>query len=129
VRPIGTKKVKEFDSPVASRAVEKRRGELDVEQSAPEDWTLNEDQLLMRRVVCAAIRNRKTGALICGARHHNCLQSKFCSRPHDDWEQGFIDQFHKFMSRETAWEVAERQSQIIRRCGGDEGKLFSENLY
>jgi len=33
------------------------------------------------------------------------------------------------MTREEVSEVLERQNQIARRCGGDDGKLFSENLY
>lgn len=44
-------------------------------------------------------------------------------------EQGFIDQFGKFYTREEAWVIAEANGQIIRRVGGDDGKLFSENLY
>jgi hypothetical protein len=49
------------------------------------------------------------------------------SEPH---EQGFIDQYGKFYSRKAAWKIAEKEGQIIRRCGGDEdGTLWSENLY
>jgi hypothetical protein len=48
------------------------------------------------------------------------------SRP---WEQGFIDQRGEFMTREEAHKVATKSGQIIRRCGGDDGRLFSENLY
>jgi hypothetical protein len=33
------------------------------------------------------------------------------------------------MTREEAFEVASAAGQIIRRVGGDDGKLFSENLY
>jgi hypothetical protein len=44
-------------------------------------------------------------------------------------EQGFIDQFGVFMTREEAYEVAKAAGQIKYRCGGDEGRLFSENLY
>lgn len=43
--------------------------------------------------------------------------------------QGFLDQHGKFLTREEAYEVAKAAGQIIRRCGGDDGKLFSENLY
>ena len=53
---------------------------------------------------------------------------------HDSEEQGFVDQFGNFYSREEAWIIAVTNGQIIRRVGGDmsldgEGKLFSENLY
>ena len=43
--------------------------------------------------------------------------------------QGFIDQFGQFLTREEAWPIAERNTQIIRRVGGDGIKLYSENLY
>lgn len=46
-----------------------------------------------------------------------------------DTEQGFIDQHGNFYSREEAWKIAQANGQIIRRVGGDEGRLFSENLY
>jgi hypothetical protein len=44
-------------------------------------------------------------------------------------EQGFIDQFGVFMTREEAYVVAKAAGQIKYRCGGDDGVLFSENLY
>ena len=44
-------------------------------------------------------------------------------------EQGFIDQFGTFLTRKEALEIAKREGQIVRRCGGDEKELFSENLY
>jgi|SRR5690606_4933875 len=93
------------------------------------EMVLSKDQEAFRRIVCAAIRHRETGAKICGARHHNCLHSPLCFGFQSEWEQGFVDQFHKFLTREEAWDIALRQNQIARRCGGDDGKLFSENLY
>jgi hypothetical protein len=45
------------------------------------------------------------------------------------WDQGFIDQFGDWMTREEAWIVAVDQNQVRRRCGGDGDRLFSENLY
>ena len=56
-------------------------------------------------------------------------------------EQGFVDQFGKFYSREEAWKIAKANKQIIRPTGwetsiplesitlDDAGCLFSENLY
>lgn len=57
-------------------------------------------------------------------------------------EQGFVDQYGTFLSREEAWKIADREGQIflydpagngklIPRAAnqGDEGILFSENLY
>jgi hypothetical protein len=44
-------------------------------------------------------------------------------------QQGFVDKSGTFKTREEAWSIAEAANQIIRRVGGDNGKLFSENLY
>jgi hypothetical protein len=58
------------------------------------------------------------------------------------WEMGFIDQEGDFLTRAEAWKVADKAGQIRRPYGferhyknqrvanvGDEGLLFSENLY
>lgn len=51
-------------------------------------------------------------------------------RSSGDAEQGFIDQWGTFMTREQAWRVAEVAGQILYRVGGDyNGTLYSENLY
>ncbi|VVE47173.1 hypothetical protein [Pandoraea anhela] len=95
------------------------------------------------RVVCAACRfSSNPPMIILGARHWDprmhetfeALQQLVSASiiDHGRWEQGFIDQFGKFLSRTEAWKVAEAAGQIIRRCGGDEadgGTLYSENLY
>jgi hypothetical protein len=44
-------------------------------------------------------------------------------------EQGFIDQFGKFLTREEAWVIASENGQIRRQVGGDQSRLYSENLY
>lgn len=86
-------------------------------------------------VVCAAHRNRKTSAITLGARHFDNLvhaQNKARAEGQLEWinsEQGFIDQFGKFLTREEAYTIAKANGQIIRRCGGDTHKLFSKNLY
>ena len=84
-----------------------------------------------RRVVCAAVRD-SDGRIVIGPRHFDKTMTDTInlldewSRP---WEQGFIDQHGEFMTREEAHKVATEAGQIIRRCGGDDGRLFSENLY
>jgi hypothetical protein len=93
-------------------------------------------QLADQRVVCAAQRNRTTGAIVTGARHfdktmHNTI-ALIDPNHEQGWAQsqsGFIDQFGTFLTREEAWIVATLRGQIIRRCGNDERQLFSENLY
>jgi hypothetical protein len=44
-------------------------------------------------------------------------------------EQGFINQRGEFLTRKQAWVIAFNANQIIRRVGGDEGVLYSENLF
>lgn len=93
-------------------------------------------------IVCAAIR--RNGLIICGARHFDPIMRaalKAMSTDHKGWEQGFIDNKGTFLTREEAWKIADREGQIRRETGfeefsnprkagvGDEGKLFSENLY
>lgn len=84
-------------------------------------------------IVAAANRSTADGLLVVGARHFDaCMreQIKAMSRKHTEFtEQGFIDQHCKFYTREEAFIVASENGQIKRRCGGDDGKLFSENLY
>jgi hypothetical protein len=85
-----------------------------------------------RRVVCAANRHHHSRLVICGARHWDKVmraQAVALGTPSEEWDQGFIDQFGCWMTREEAWIVAANQNQIRRRCGGDGERLFSENLY
>jgi hypothetical protein len=94
----------------------------------------------VRRVVCAAIR-AADGTLLLGVRHYSPDMhaqidarrdgEKFKHR-HDE-DQGFVDQWGQYMTREEAFLVAERNGQIYdrRSCGEglDGPKLYSEGLY
>lgn len=90
----------------------------------------------MRRVICAAIRAEQ-GGLIIGIRHYDAKMAdqifyridghEFQHR--NDEDQGFIDQFGIYMTRQEAWEVAEKAGQILYLLDGQEGTLYSENLY
>lgn len=88
--------------------------------------------MIERQVVCAAIRN-KSGRIICGARHYDGVMNSQILASNDDWtsdiEQGFIDQRGVFLTRQEVHVIAAERGQIKRRVGGDDGKLFSENLY
>jgi len=93
------------------------------------------EQLEIRLVVCAANRRRLDGLVVCGARHFDSIMHaamKAIGEYPESWrdsEQGFIDQFGIFLTREEALVVALNKNQIRRNCGGDSSKLYSENLY
>lgn len=82
------------------------------------------------RIVCAALR--LNGILVVGPRHYDQVMRQQIARLPGEWtkaEQGFIDQRGTFYDREAAWRIAQGTAQIVRRVGGDEHRLFSENLY
>lgn len=86
------------------------------------------------RIVCAAIR--VDNEIICGARHFDQVMYTKIDRKDEEhrlkWrkaEQGFIDQFGNFLTREEAYIIAERNNQIINFIGYKGNKLFSEHLY
>jgi hypothetical protein len=83
-----------------------------------------------QRIVCAANRHRESGRIICGARHWDDIMrsQKTPEEKWSGWDQGFIDQFGKYLSRKEAWKIAEEQGQIRRKVSTD-GTLYSENLY
>ena len=86
------------------------------------------------RVVCAAVRS--FSEVILGPRHFDAtMRSSIANSPTGvaEWragEQGFIDQFGRFLTREEAWEIAVAAGQIFRECGPEGGgRLYSEHLY
>lgn len=85
-----------------------------------------------RYIVAAA--HKKGDRIIVGARHYDAVirQQIELTEGYDFWqdgEQGFIDQYGKFLNRSEALLVAKKNNQIRKKCGGDEKWLFSENLY
>jgi hypothetical protein len=96
-----------------------------------------------KRIVCAANKYTITledgttkDLIICGARHYDMLMhQQIKALDQSLWEkvtdevQGFVNNKGEFLTREEAWVIASAEGQIIRRCGGDDKKLFSENLY
>jgi hypothetical protein len=83
------------------------------------------------RIVCAALRSKDGwGVVAVGPRHFDqTMRRQLAEGAGRNTEQGFIDQHGVFYTREQAWLIAQGNGQIIRRVGGDEGRLFSENLY
>ena len=103
------------------------------------------DDAKTRRIVCAAIRYRDSGTVVCGVHHGACISTALRFRlPGDSttFDCGFVDTRQKFLTRREAWRVADAAGQILRPTGweqdysqarpagvGDDGLLFSENLY
>lgn len=101
---------------------------------------IQKEQSVQRRIVCAAIR-AADGSLLLGIRHYSRdMHEQIAQRGngamfknrHDE-DQGFVDQFGVFMSREEAYQVALAAGQVLypKACGkGLHGpKLYSEGLY
>lgn len=88
-----------------------------------------------QRIVCAACKCPETGIVILGARHFDSLMRDQIERMRMHHKQvnslveGFVDIFGNFLTRKQAFVIAKEKGQIIRRCGGDEGCLYPENLY
>lgn len=83
-------------------------------------------------IVCAA-NKLPSGVILCGARHWDsvmCAQADAMGVTGGDEEQGFINQFGEFKTRDEAMEVVRKNGQPfdIDRNGGDR-HLFSEGLY
>lgn len=99
----------------------------------------------VRVIVCAAARHRETGKVVCGVHHGLCIGtfiSLGMGSGSEKLELGFVDNKNVFLTRQEAWKVADAAGQIRRPTGwekdysnarpagvGDEGMLFSENLY
>ena len=75
------------------------------------------------------------GRLVLGARHWDDnmrMTALRCGFPNLlDWDQGFIDQWGRFYSREEAMAAVKASGQPfdIERNGGKDEKLYSEGLY
>ena len=96
-------------------------------------------------IVCAAIKHRHSGIIVCGVRHFDSIMRSILETlrlGYSGWEQGFVDQKGKFLTREEAWTIADNALQLRRpTCHetdynshrklimNDNGILFSENLY
>lgn len=87
----------------------------------------------MSRIIAVAIfQDGVIYSLAAPARHHHVIAHMV--RDVDlpipiKGKQGFVDDTGHFLSRAQALKVAKAAGQIIRRCGGDNHELFSENLW
>ena len=94
----------------------------------------------VRRVVCAAIR-AADGDVLIGIRHYSADMRKQIEERADghkfktryDEDQGFVDQWGYFMSREEAYMVALETNRLAFPdqigAGLNGPKLYSEGLY
>lgn len=95
-------------------------------------WTKSGIEKPQQIVVCAANR-LANGVIICGARHWDKImraQAEAMGVKGGNEEQGFIDQFGDFLTREQAMGIVKQSGQRfdIDRNSGDT-TLFSEGLY
>ena len=98
------------------------------------------------RIVCAAML-MEDNSIVAGVRHFSpemraVMQLAYGPKYHlKVKEQGFVNQFGVFYTRQAAWKIAHKNGQIIRPTGLEfnpvtasfnlkyDGVLFSENLY
>ena len=95
----------------------------------------------IKRIVCAAIR-ASDGELLLGIRHYSPDMYRQIEQRVDgekfkhrlDEDQGFVDQYGNWLSREDAHLIAKENGQIVRPEAVGKGvggwpKLYSEALY
>lgn len=88
-------------------------------------------------IVCAACWNFESGTMLAGARHFDmvmvsqleAMDECLLAAINKQWEQGFIDQFGTFYTREEALKIAKENGQFKRRGEAPAHLLFSEDLY
>lgn len=84
-------------------------------------------------IVCAATL-MKDGAIVTGIRHYSPEMRAIMKKAYGEGyhllvaQQGFVDNFGKFLSREDAWIIAEKNGQIQYQVSSP-SELYSENLY
>jgi hypothetical protein len=74
----------------------------------------------------------KLGVVVCGPRHFDATMRKLIEQLRltvSGAEQGFVDQFGNFLTRERAWDIAKAQGQIRTENSICTGTLYSEDLY
>ena len=84
-----------------------------------------------QRIACAANRHKITGRIICGARHWDAVMrtSKLDTEEWHEFDQGFMNQYCEFLTREEDWKIAEKNNQIIKLCYDNQKDcLYSENI-
>lgn len=127
-----------LEAPVLSR-IETEQQRLNICYKIADWW---DGRLLQRRIVCAANRFKlKTGGylVIPGSRHYSKDMAEVIDQVRDKVvndhvhgdDQGFIDQWGEYFTREEALVIATHAGQInkVRPKSGPADELFSEDLY
>ncbi len=88
-------------------------------------------------IVCAAIKDTRTGAVFGGIRHgfiYSAMHDAGITPPHERAIEGFLDEMGNFYDRYEAYDIAMTNGQMsatarqYKRNKG-ERELFSEDLY
>ena len=88
-------------------------------------------------IICAAIKDTRTGAVFGGIRHgfiYSAMHDAGITPPREAAIEGFLDEKNKFQKRYEAYNIAMTKGQLsatTRQHKGDTGEreLFSEDLY
>lgn len=88
-------------------------------------------------IICAAIKDTRTGAVFGGIRHgfiYSAMHDAGITPPHEKAIEGFLDEKGNFYDRYEAYDIAMTNGQMsatARQYKRDTGEkeLFSEDLY
>ena len=89
-------------------------------------------------IVSAAVRFPESGLIVCGVRHFDKLMVDVITLLREGGvlkeksvyaDQGFVNQFGEFLTREEALKIAVENDQIDWDRNGSNNELFSEGLY
>ena len=82
------------------------------------------------RLVSAAIQ--RDDIIVMGVRHFDKImqrQLEVANLDRKGWEQGFVTNKLRFVTRDEAWGIAVANDQLCWGKDREPGKLFSEDLY
>lgn len=89
--------------------------------------------LIARKIVCAAVRNKRTAVIIAGVRHFDLImRPHLIADPDRDagYIEGFLDASGKFYERTASLQIAVGLGQVDPENKiGNPGELYSEDLY
>ena len=88
-------------------------------------------------IICAAIKDTRTGAVFGGIRHgfiYSAMRDAGITPPHEKAIEGFLDEKGKFYDRYEAYDIAMVNGQMSATARQlkrerNEKELFSEDLY